>query len=239
MKRDVSIVPFSDREAIVIAADNSGCIGLKDHDAVRTPYDVVSYYSFRVAAMECLAAGGHPFSVVVQNFCHNDAWNSLMAGIRKGFVEMGLGDLPITGSTESNFPLMQSALGTIVMGKRLASDQESCVSFERMKLAVIGSPLVGNEVLELPSDVIPLSLFYELCQLDDVVLLPVGSKGILQELKNMLDDDALVADCLKCDVDVEKSGGPSTSVLMAFNPKLESFLVEKCGSLYHSIEVVF
>ncbi len=238
MKRDVSLVPFSEREILVIAADNSGGIGLKEHDAVRTRYEVVSYYSFRVAVMECLAAGGQPFSVVIQNFCPDDAWDAITAGIDKGFTEIGLRDVVVTGSTESNFSLMQSALGMIVMGKRMASYQESIVSIENRKLAVIGSPLVGNEVLEAPEDVVPLSLFYDLCKLDDVVLLPVGSKGILHELKNMLDNNALMSDGLICDVDIEKSGGPSTCVIIAFRRELESLLVKMCGGLYHSIQFV-
>ena len=238
MKRDVSLVPFSQRETLVIAADNSGGIGLKEHDAVRTPYEVVSYYSFRVAVMECLAAGGQPFSVVIQNFCHDDAWDAITAGIDKGCNEIELRDVVVTGSTESNFSLMQSALGMIIMGKRMASYQEPIVSFENRKLAVVGSPLVGNEVIETPEDVVPLSLFYDLYKLDDVVLLPVGSKGILQELKNMLDNNDLMSDGLMCDVDIEKSGGPSTCVIIAFRPELELFLVKMCGRLYHSIEFV-
>ncbi|WP_338471481.1 ATP-binding protein [Niallia sp. XMNu-256] len=238
MKRDVSLVPFSDEAILVIAADNSGGIGLKEQDAVRTPYEVVSYYNFRVAAMECLAAGGQPFSVVIQNFCHEDAWDAVVAGVDKGCTEIGLDDVMVTGSTESNFSLHQSALGMIVMGKRVTSYQEPIVTLEGWKLAVIGLPLVGNEVLETPENIVPLSLFYELSQLDDVVLLPVGSKGILYELKNMLDDNDLAADQLKCDMDVEKTGGPSTCVLIAFRPELESLLMEMCEELYHSIEIV-
>lgn len=239
MKRDVAVVPFNEGETLVIAADNSGGIGLKEHDAVKTPYETVSYYSFRVAAMECLSADGQPFSVVIQNFCHDDAWSAIMAGIDKGCAEMGLRDISITGSTESNFSLMQSALGMIVMGKRKATYQEPVVFLENMKLAVIGSPLVGNEVLETPEDVVPLSLFYDVSRLEQVVLLPVGSKGIFRELKNLLGDDSLDMDQVKTEVDIEKTAGPSTCVLVAFHPELESLLVEKCGRLYHSIEIGF
>ena len=105
MKRDVALVPFNEQEMLVVAADNSGGIGLKEHDAVKTPYEVVSYYGFKVAVMECLAAGASPFSVVIQNFCHDDAWSSIMTGIEKGCAEIGLGEVSITGSTESNFSI--------------------------------------------------------------------------------------------------------------------------------------
>jgi hypothetical protein len=236
MKRDVSIIPLNEKESLVIAADNSGGIGLKELDLVKTPYEVVSYYGFRVSVMECMAAGGKPISIVIHNFCHDDAWNSIISGIEKGLEELGLRDtVAITGSTESNFTLLQSAIGLIVIGKRENSYTEEIVSFKNRKLAVIGSPLVGNEVLELEKDVIPLSLFYELCQLDHVMIVPIGSKGILYEVRNMLDDPSIVADSLICDVDVIKTAGPATCILIAFKAELEPLLQQKCGHFYHSI----
>ncbi len=237
MKRDVSIISLNEKEALVIAADNSGGIGLKEQDHVKTSYEVVSYYGFRVAVMECMAAGGKPISIVLHNFCDDHAWDLLLAGIEKGLEELGLkGAVSVTGSTESNFTMLQSALGMIVLGKRESTYVDE-VSFENRKVAVIGSPLVGNEVLEQENDVIPLSLFQELCQLEDVVIVPVGSKGILYELKNMLDDPSIVGDSLICDVDVSKTAGPATCVLIAFKSDLEPVIQEKCGHLYHSVSM--
>ena len=234
MKRDVSIISLNEKEALVIAADNSGGIGLKEQDQVKTSYEVVSYYGFRVAVMECMAAGGKPISIVLHNFCDDHAWDLLLVGIEKGLEELGLkGTVSVTGSTESNFTMLQSALGMIVLGKRESTYVDE-VSFENRKVAVIGSPLVGDEVLEQENDVIPLSLFQELCELEDVVIVPVGSKGILYELKNMLDEPSIVGDSLMCDVDVSKTAGPATCVLIAFKSELEPFLQEKCGHLYHS-----
>jgi hypothetical protein len=237
MKRDVSIISLNEKEALVIAADNSGGIGLKEQDHVKTAYEVVSYYGFRVAVMECMAAGGKPISIVIHNFCDDHAWDLLLAGIEKGLEELGLkGAVSVTGSTESNFTMLQSALGIIVLGKRESTYVDE-VSFENRKVAVIGSPLVGDEVLEQKNDVIPLSLFQELCELEDVVIVPVGSKGILYELKNMLDEPSIVGDSLMCDVDVSKTAGPATCVLIAFKPELEPVIQEKCGYLYHSVSM--
>ena len=237
MKRDVSIISLNEKEALVIAADNSGGIGLKEQDQVKTAYEVVSYYGFRVAVMECMAAGGKPISIVLHNFCDDHAWDLLLAGIEKGLEELGLkGAVSVTGSTESNFTMLQSALGMIVLGKRESTYVDE-VSFENRKVAVIGSPLVGNEVLEQEKDVIPLSLFQELCQLEDVVIVPVGSKGVLYELKNMLDDPSIVGGSLICDVDVNKTAGPATCVLIAFKSDLEPVIQEKCGHLYHSVSM--
>ena len=73
MKRDVTLIALNDSETLVLASDNSGGIGLKDMDMVKTPYDVVAYYGFRVAVMECIASGGAPISVVLHNFCGDES----------------------------------------------------------------------------------------------------------------------------------------------------------------------
>jgi hypothetical protein len=236
MKRDITEIPLNDKESLVITADNSGGIGLKAHDIVQTSYEVVSYYGFRVAVMECMAAGGTPLAVVLHNFSGDDAWQLLVKGIERGLEELGLADIPITGSTESNFSLVQSAIGIIVMGKKDQLAHETILSVDNMKLAVIGSPLVGNEVLEREHEVLPLSLFQELCQLQDVVLLPVGSKGILHELRVLLYDKVPIHQ-VDCDVDLDKSSGPATCCLVAYDSSLEQHLQDKCGQLFHRILV--
>ena len=236
MKRDITEIPLNDKKSLVIAADNSGGIGLKAHDIVQTPYEVVSYYGFRVAVMECMAAGGTPLAVVLHNFSGDDVWPSLMKGIERGLEELGLADIPITGSTESNFSLVQSAIGIIVMGKKDRLAHDTILSVDNMKLAVIGSPLVGNEVLEREHEVLSLSLFQELCQLQDVVLLPVGSKGILHELRVLLNYEFPIHQ-INCDVDLDKSSGPATCCLVAYDSSLDQLLQDKCGQLFHQILV--
>jgi hypothetical protein len=236
MKRDILVVPMNEWESLVISSDNSGGVGLKEKDIVRTPYEVVAYYGFRVAVMECMAAGGVPLSVVVHNFCGDDSWEALLSGVNRGLAEVGMMTVPITGSTESNFTMLQSALGMVVFGKRDCNFQEDPVSASTNKFAVIGSPLVGEEVLDKEREVLPLSLFQEICQLDDAVILPVGSKGILSELKVMLGDPELIEVDWHCEVDLLKSAGPSTCILIAFLPKDEPTIKQLTSHFYHPLE---
>ncbi|WP_338450778.1 ATP-binding protein [Niallia oryzisoli] len=238
MKRDITVVPVNERESLVIASDNSGGIGLKESDLVQAPYEIVSYFSLRVAAMECIAAGGEPFSVFIHNFCEEKSWQAIIAGVERGLDELGMKSaVQISGSTESNFQLLQSALGTIVMGKRNQEYMEKDVSIGAMKLAVIGSPLVGEEVLDRRDEVLPLSLFKDMSLLNGVVLLPVGSKGIFHELKVMTGDEALALESISCDVDLLKTSGPSTCILAAFPALLEPVVKEMAAGLYHSLEI--
>src|SRR5699024_11718619 len=108
MSEDTLIIPFNNQEELVIASDNIGAIWMKPLDEVTTPYYVVSYFGFRVAYMDCVAAGGKSFAISLMNFNGDGVWEELLHGIDKGVKELQINDLPITGSTETNFPLQQS-----------------------------------------------------------------------------------------------------------------------------------
>ena len=119
--RDAMIIPVGHDESLVITSDNSGSIGMKELDAVKVSYETVGYCSFRSAVMECMASGAVPIAVIIQNFCGDDDWNDIVSGVQKGLAEIEIEDIQITGSTESNFPLKQSAIGINVIGKKSTS----------------------------------------------------------------------------------------------------------------------
>src|SRR5690625_6557962 len=91
---------------------------MRKQDDVRVSYDVVSYFNFRVAWMECVAAGAKPIAAILHNFAGDAVWDQLIKGIQRGMTELKIKDLEITGSTETNFPLIQSAVGMNVIGRR-------------------------------------------------------------------------------------------------------------------------
>lgn len=226
--RDALTIPINDKESLVIATDNSGGIGMKEQDLVKVAYDTVGYFSFRVAMMECIAAGGRPIAVVLQNFCGDEEWSKLVSGIEKGITELGLEGIQVTGSTESNFPLVQSVVGLNVIG--LQSNDNSKKQLEKCKVALIGLPLVGEEVIFQADDVAPLSLFYHLSLLEDTVVWPVGSKGVQHELQRL----GFTGD--SDEINFQKSGGPSTSFLVVYPPKVEQKVRDLSGKYFHFIK---
>jgi hypothetical protein len=233
--RDVQLLEMG-KETLVVASDNSGAIGLKKLDAVQVSYDIVGYYTFRVAAMECYSAGAIPEAVILQNFCGEDAWEALVKGITRGLFELDVPDIPINGSTESNFSLVQSAVGLSVLGKRVSQVPLSATPFQKdTKVAVIGLPLVGNEVIELETEVAPLRLVKELSQLDDAVLLPVGSKGILYELNRLFSNRNFLKSDVTSVINLEKTSGPSTCFLIAFPAEVGLMVKELSGHYYHEL----
>jgi hypothetical protein len=235
--RDTITLPFDGHHSLIIASDNSGAVGMKEHDVVQVPYETVGYYSFRVAVMECIAAGGQPISVMLHNFCGNEPWSELVKGIQKGLVELNLPDVPITGSTESNFSLLQSAVGLIVLGKKSVDRMPDIASSDQLKFAVIGWPLVGNEVVEHQERVVPLSIFDEVSRLRDVMVWPVGSKGILYELNQMFQDKSFTEGSFHTDVDILKSSGPATCFIVSYFDDREDEIKGLAGGFFHSVGI--
>lgn len=192
---------------LIIAADNSGAVGNKQDDIVRVPYETVGYFSARVALMECVAAGGEPFAAILHNFSGDDAWLLLCDGVKQAVAEIGC-TLELTGSTESNFVMNQSATGVVIIGRHVRNIDQ----FDRntVRYGVIGKPLVGTEVLENPDDVASLAIFKKINSMPGVEsVIPVGSKGIRHELEQ------ITGKSFECGLNLEKSSGPATCFIIA------------------------
>lgn len=236
MKRDAAVIPLNDDEELVIATDNSGSIGMREQDEVQVPYDVVSYFNFRVAWMECVAAGAEPFAVVLHNFSGDEAWGELIKGIRRGMKELRIEDWEITGSSETNFSLMQSAVGLNIIGrrkKRMAQELPAYYDMDKMKAAVIGEPLVGNEVIEHKYAAAPLTLFQWFAGQNDVLsLVPVGSKGILYELEQLFAGRSMK---FTADLDMRKTSGPATCFIVIYKASGLEKVREKAADYFHEV----
>lgn len=235
--RNAILVPINSEECLIVASDNSGSIGMKKHDLISAAYETLAYYSFRVAAMECIAAGGEIISVVLHNFCGNEPWGELVRGVQKGLRELGLKDVSITGSTESNFPLLQSAIGVVVIGKGNLQKINLIPYCNQLNLAVIGLPLVGNEVIEQEEHIAPLSVFHKVSQLSNVISWPVGSKGVLYELNQLFANHRFTKEMVIADVDLLKSSGPATCFISAFFDDQVDVIKNLTAGLIHPLEI--
>jgi hypothetical protein len=231
--RDVSIIPSSSNEEIIVGTDNSGGIGTKEEDIVKVDDVITAYYSTRVAVMEVLAVKAKPFSVIIHNFSGDKVWKAYKQGTETALKEAELEEVQITGSTESNFPLKQSALGITVLGKRSVVKNERAREYE-CSYAVIGSPLTGDQVLENMELAAPLSLFTKCCRHSAILdLIPVGSKGILEELRVLTGDASLTGRNVECHLEILVSGGPSTCFLVKFRKEDEDKIRALTGCYYH------
>ncbi|WP_027954550.1 hypothetical protein [Halobacillus kuroshimensis] len=234
--RDSTFIPFDKQFDLVISSDNAANIGEKDADHIQAPYPLVAESMFRVAFMENYAVGAEPLSILLHNFSGEGVWQPCVDRVNELTEGLGL-SVSVTGSTESNFPLQQSALSLTVMGKVSPSKVKTGCTPEYAAFAVIGEPLVGQEVMEKQDRIAPLSLFKELADHPSVFeMVPVGSKGILYELQEMLKANDLAETFPEhCSLDINKSGGPSTCFIISYKKEEEAALRKAAGALFHPL----
>jgi hypothetical protein len=199
MSRDALFI-----DDLIICTDNAVSVGELNGDTLKVPYETLGYFSARVVLLELLTSGGRPVAYTVGNGTIN-GYDAIHKGIQKLFSELGY-NLPHISSTESNFEVTQSSVSITVIGKK-----EKEVSKELGKFALIGSPLVGDEVVD--GDIASLKEVKSL--LDDtrvICLLPVGSSGIQAEALTEF-GVTLTSE----EVDVNKSSGPSTCLIVTYS----------------------
>lgn len=195
---------------LVLTTDNSAGIGEKVDDVIFTPDEIVSYFAARVALLEQWAAGATPVSIVVHNFSGDKSWVKYVAGIEKLFDEMAEKHPQITGSSETNIETLQSAIAVTMLGRRKKD------SLAETKWYAYGKPSVGEEVLNARDKIADLKKIREAINTGLVHdVWPVGSGGIREECNRL----GLAGDLPGWDV--EKSGGPATTVLLGVDIQKE------------------
>ncbi|PJK16949.1 alpha-ribazole-5-phosphate synthase [Chryseomicrobium excrementi] len=181
--------------------DNSAGIGEKPQDIIQAPNKLVSYMAARVALLELWCAGAEPNTILLTNFTGESAWQDYEKGIQQVFDEIETPLPPLAGSTESNIETLQSGLAVQLIG-RITQDIDTCGDWY-----LIGSPLVGQAVLERADEVVSLGELQKARQSGAISYVhPCGSGGVTKELERL----GIVAS-----VEVpEGSAGPSTCVLV-------------------------
>jgi len=229
---DALIIPFSKEQELVITVDNSGAIGEKKKDVVQTSNQVVGQFACRVALMEMYAAYGKPTAIIMQNFTSEEAWFDYKRGVQEVLKDAGVSDLPITGSTESNFPGIQSAFGLTMIGIREKRERTEWPGKEAF--AVIGTPFVGEEVLNHQEVIPPVKLLKEFTEREEVVgVQPVGSKGIQRAYERWTGR----GDKLVSTLDLEKTAGPATCFLIAYHEEQFEQVRRLGGELFHQLKI--
>ena len=181
--------------------DNSAAIGEKPRDVIHAPNQLVAYMAARVALLELWCAGAEPHSILLTNFTGESAWQDYEKGIQQVFNEIETSLPPLAGSTESNIETLQSGLAVQLIG-RITQDIDT-----RGDWYLIGSPLVGQAVLERADEVVSLGELQKARQSGAISYVhPCGSGGVAKELERLG-----IATTVKVP---RGSAGPSTCVLV-------------------------
>lgn len=191
----------------IVTTDNSGGIGEKPDDLVTVPDQVTARFAARVVLLEQWAAGAEPEAILLHNFSGDTSWKWYCKGIQDVFEEIGQAMPQISGSSETNMTLQQSALAITMMGRQQLTEQTSTGSW-----FTYGTPLVGEAVIARAAEIASLSLLNKARQSGLIERIwPVGSNGILAEYRAATSDPTCSA---VSSLDLEASAGPATVVLL-------------------------
>ncbi len=216
---------------LILTTDNSGGIGEKPADLIHVPDEVTAYFAARVALVEQWAANAEPVTVLIHNFSGENSWNRYVAGVEKAFSESSMALPKITGSTETNMEMVQSAVAITMIGK-----QSGLISpIEGLIWRIYGTPLVGDEVVERVGEIAQLQILHDAYRNRIIERLwPVGSKGILHEIQKITGTENVQ---VQTELEIEKSAGPATAVLLGIRPDRLKQAEQHFGNHLHRLEI--
>ncbi|ABW19741.1 AIR synthase related protein [Alkaliphilus oremlandii] len=238
--RDLTVIDIPPNHRMIIACDSSGGIGNKKHDVVQAEPETLGYFTAHVALMELLATGATPLTVVnTLGVEMEDSGVRIIEGIQKALEPLNLKeDIVVTGSTEENIPVSQTSMGITIIGM-MEKSRWRAQKVEKGDLAVVlGIPKVGQEVLEDEGrEIMSIPLLLELLKKKSIHdILPVGSKGIAYEVGQMAESNGIGYNLYEhVGIDLNKSAGPATCVIVAVNQENYEALKESMPIPVHLV----
>lgn len=217
--RDLTIIPLNGKEELVIACDSSAAIGEKEGDVVKTSPAITAAFCLRVPLLEVLSIGAQAIAVVdVIGNEYEETGKKMLEGIKEELARAGLSHLSLNGSTEENMPTIMSTLGITVIGKVQVDQKRFGCLNQGDAVYYLGQPYVGAEVVAHQDTIFSYTELTRLLNTTGVLeVLPVGSKGILHEAKELAKSSRLIfelAEELTDTLELKKSAGPATVVLV-------------------------
>jgi hypothetical protein len=222
---DITVMQIPTGHAIVVGSTSSGAVGPKPQDKVKVKGRIVGKFLARVALMDVVAVGAFPVLLSVTLGVEKEpTGHEILEGIRSEAVVLGLDpNQVVLEKTEENFATAQTGAGLTVVGFANQDDLRLGKTVPGDFLVAVGKPKVGEEVIpaEVHGEIADLRNMATLSQrryVHDIVA--VGSQGIAYEARMMA---FAVGRQLKfaeqTAVDLEKSAGPASVVLVTLDPK--------------------
>lgn len=220
---DVAILKVPTGHAIVVGSTSSGSVGPKAMDHVKVKGYVLGKFLARVALMDVAATGAYPLLISATLSVEEEpTGREIIEGIKSESRVLGLDpNQVLIGNTEDNFETAQTGAGVTVIG--FANEEELRLGKTHPGDAVVavGKPKVGAEVIpaEVKGEIADLKSVMQLSQrsfIHDIV--PVGTFGIAyaaQMLAHSIGRQLKPVET--CDIDLNKSAGPATVVLVTLN----------------------
>lgn len=228
--RDLTLIYINDEQIMAIACDSAGGIGDKEFDVVKVDPEIVGFYTTQVALMEILAIGAEPITVVNALAVEMDpSGKRIINGVKKALEPLKLEDDSIvTGTTEENIPVCQTAMGITIIGVIQKSEFRKATALKHDIAVVVGIPKVGDQIIQDKGEILTIDLLLKLKSYTEVhEILPVGSKGILYEFGEMADTNNLkyLLD-ESITIDIHTSAGPGTCAIISIKEEHYNLIKE-------------
>ncbi|MBN4074625.1 MAG: alpha-ribazole-5-phosphate synthase [Alkaliphilus sp.] len=217
--RDLTLIEM-DEKILVIAVDSCGGVGQKEMDELKVDPYFVGRLTARVCIMEVLSAGAKVLTII--NGVTNEfdtTGEKIFKGITDELIEANIDKIPVNGSSEENFKTVNTGVVITVIGVVEKENIKVSKDLSGLKVGLVGLPKVGSEIkLPYDPDIISYKDLYTLLTNDNVIeIIPIGSKGIIGELKQI---NCEVELSKNVKMDIHKSAGPATCVLVFYCGKL-------------------
>jgi hypothetical protein len=227
--RDLTLLELDAERVLVVACDSVGSIGDKPGDSYRVAPATVAHFAVRVPLLEVLCAGARPELVVDALSVELEPTGSAMiAEIRRVVAALGLDADRVTGSTEDNVPTTATGIGVTVIGTAARDELRPGTARAGDAVYCLGRPTSApdDDIAIGDARMVALATVAAVAAIPGVHdLLPVGSRGVGHELSELAGTAGLAAHPLTHGVDLRRSGGPSSCVLVALAESAEDRLL--------------
>lgn len=219
--RDLTLIHLDNNYSLVIAVDSDGGIGSLKNDAVKVDPYVLGRFAMRVPLLELLSSGAKPLAAFdMLSMPMNEVGTKIVKGVRDELALANLSsEFPLSGSTEDNVPTSMTSIGTTIVGMVNKNDFTVGKSQKGDIVVCVGLPKSApdDEVKLDDPDIVTYNDIQSLLSINAIhEILPVGSKGIKNEIYQLAESVSLNVDIFENqNIDLNKSGGPSTCVLVS------------------------
>jgi hypothetical protein len=172
----------------------------------------------RVALMELLAIGANPVALAgTLSVEPEPTGNQVIKGMLAEVRYARLRNVQVLFSSEKNVKVSQTGIGVTAIGFVSSSNLKTGRCAPGDEVVAVGEPHVGQEVLRGEAgrkiaDTLDIIKVREKSFVHEII--PVGSRGILEEARTMANDSDLSIRLLGSQrVDLKKSAGPATVFL--------------------------
>ncbi len=223
---DLVIMKLKNGQVLVLANTSSGGIGPKREDQIKIDGTLLGRLMARTVLIKILAVGAQPIVLIVNlSVEFFPTGSQIFQGIREESHKISTLEI-LEGHTEENIETSQTGMCITALGLCMEKELKIGKSLQNDLIVAIGEPRVREEVLNAGTGSIVGVEDVQKLSMKEFIheIIPVGHDGIMGSLEMMRNKSGY-----KCrieqrrTIDIEKSAGPSTVVLVTLEEdKLET-----------------